>query len=56
MVNDGSIHYDHEKDGHINELAGCEAKFRSKNFNTFISIKYLNYKLTVSLSFKLFFC
>ena len=27
MVNNGSLHYDHDKDGTHTELAGCEANF-----------------------------
>ena len=29
MVNDGSLHYDHDTDGTHTELAGCEATFRN---------------------------
>jgi len=47
MVNNGSLHYDHEKDGANTELAGCEASFRNKDFDTFVAVRYQNYKLTV---------
>jgi mannose-binding lectin 2 len=49
-VNNGSLHYDHDKDGTNTELAGCEAPFRNKGFDTFVAVRYQNYKLTVSNS------
>jgi lectin, mannose-binding 2 len=48
MVNNGSLHYDHDRDGTHTELAGCESQFRNKDFDTFVAIRYQNYKLTVS--------
>lgn len=48
MVNNGSLHYNHDKDGSDTELAGCEAPFRNKDFDTFVAVRYHNYKLTVS--------
>lgn len=48
MINNGSLHYDHDKDGANTELAGCEAPFRNKDFDTFVAVRYQNYKLTVS--------
>jgi mannose-binding lectin 2 len=48
MVNNGSLHYDHDKDGTNTELAGCEAPFRNKDYDTFVAVRYHNYKLTVS--------
>lgn len=47
MVNNGTIHYDHDNDGGHNEIGGCEASFRNKDFDTFLAIRYENYKLTV---------
>lgn len=50
MVNNGSLHYDHDKDGTHTELAGCEAPFRNRDHDTFVAVRYQNYKLTVSIS------
>lgn len=48
MINNGSLHYDHDRDGTHTELAGCESQFRNKDFDTYVAIRYQNYKLTVS--------
>lgn len=40
MVNNGTLHYDHDRDGTHTQLAGCEAKFRNLDYDTHISIKY----------------
>lgn len=48
MVNNGSLTYDHDKDGTLTQLAGCEAKFRNVNHDTYLSIRYENDVLTVS--------
>lgn len=53
MVNNGSLHYDHDKDGTHTELAGCEAQFRNRDHDTFVAVRYQNYKLTVSSHFSL---
>ena len=53
MINNGSLHYDHDKDGTHTEIAGCEAPFRNKDFNTFVAVRYQNYKLTVSFKFSI---
>ena len=47
MVNNGSLHYDHDKDGTHTEIAGCEAPFRNKDYDTYVAVRYFNYKLTV---------
>lgn len=47
MINNGTLSYDHDRDGTLTQIAGCEAKFRNANHDTHISIKYLNEKLTV---------
>lgn len=47
MINNGTLSYDHDRDGTLTQLAGCEAKFRNVDYDTHISIKYLNEKLTV---------
>ncbi|KAK0159057.1 hypothetical protein PV328_009986 [Microctonus aethiopoides] len=48
MVNNGSLHYDHDRDGTHTQLAGCEAKFRNVDHDTHIAIRYENDVLTVS--------
>lgn len=47
MVNNGSLSYDHDRDGTHTQLAGCEAKFRNLDYETHISIKYYKEVLTV---------
>ncbi|XP_014470730.1 PREDICTED: vesicular integral-membrane protein VIP36 [Dinoponera quadriceps] len=47
MINNGSLHYDHDRDGTHTQLAGCEAKFRNLEHDTHISIKYERDTLTV---------
>ncbi|XP_011174335.1 vesicular integral-membrane protein VIP36 [Solenopsis invicta] len=48
MVNNGSLHYDHDRDGTHTQLAGCEAKFRNMEHDTHIAIRYERDTLTVS--------
>lgn len=48
MVNNGSMLYDHDRDGTHTEVAGCEAKFRGVEHDCFLSIRYENDELTVS--------
>ncbi|KAJ8316938.1 hypothetical protein KUTeg_004842, partial [Tegillarca granosa] len=49
MVNNGSLHYDHDRDGTHTEIAGCEAKFRNKDHDTYVAIRYQDNTLKVSL-------
>lgn len=51
MVNNGSLHYDHDRDGTHTQIAGCEAKFRNLEHDTHIAIKYERDTLTVSTDF-----
>ncbi|XP_071441798.1 vesicular integral-membrane protein VIP36 isoform X2 [Hetaerina americana] len=48
MVNNGSLHYDHDRDGTHTQLAGCEAKLRNLAHDTHISVRYEQDTLTVS--------
>jgi len=48
MVNNGSVSYDHDRDGKGTMLGGCEVKFRNKQHETWIAIRYENDKLTLS--------
>lgn len=46
MINNGTLTYDHDRDGTHTQLAGCEAKFRNVEFDTVISVRYENDVLT----------
>ncbi|XP_043276346.1 vesicular integral-membrane protein VIP36 [Venturia canescens] len=48
MVNNGTLHYDHDRDGTHTQLAGCDAKFRNLDHDTHIAIRYEADTLTVS--------
>ncbi|XP_063980277.1 vesicular integral-membrane protein VIP36 [Diachasmimorpha longicaudata] len=48
MVNNGSLHYDHDRDGTHTQLAGCEAKFRNLDHDTHIAMRYEGDTLSVS--------
>lgn len=48
MVNNGSLSYDHSKDGRWTELAGCTADFRNRDHDTFLAVRYSRGRLTVS--------
>lgn len=47
MINNGTMHYDHDRDGTHTEVAGCEAKVRGAEHDTLIAIKYENDVLAV---------
>lgn len=47
MVNNGSLSYDHSKDGRWSELAGCTADFRNRDHDTFLAVRYSRGRLTV---------
>lgn len=47
MINNGTLHYDHDKDGTHTELAGCEAKLRNVFYDTNVAIRYEQDILTV---------
>lgn len=49
MVNNGSLSYDHERDGRPTELGGCSAIVRNLHYDTFLVIRYVKRHLTVSL-------
>lgn len=48
MISNGTLHYDHDRDGTHTQLSGCEAKFRNFNHDTHISIVYKDDTLIVS--------
>lgn len=47
MVNNGSMSYDHSKDGRWSELSGCTADFRNRDHDTFLAVRYSRGRLTV---------
>lgn len=47
MINNGTLTYDHDRDGTLTQLAGCEAKFRNVDHSTYLSIRYVDETLTV---------
>lgn len=51
MVSDGSLHYDHDKDGTHTQLGGehtgCEAKFRNKDHETQVLIRYVGDTISI---------
>lgn len=47
MVNNGTLHYDHEQDGVHSELAGCECKFRGLEQEARVLVQYYNEELTI---------
>ncbi|XP_034047522.1 lectin, mannose-binding 2-like a [Thalassophryne amazonica] len=49
MVGNGSISYDHERDGRPTELGGCNAMVRNLKHDTFLFIRYLRRRLTVMI-------
>lgn len=46
MVNNGSLSYDHDRDGTHTQLAGCEARFRNVEHETYVAIRYENDQLS----------
>ncbi|XP_053320630.1 VIP36-like protein isoform X1 [Spea bombifrons] len=47
MVSNGSLTYDHSRDGRPTELGGCTAILRNLNHDTFLVIRYVKRRLTV---------
>lgn len=47
MINNGTLHYDHETDGIHSELAGCDCKFRGLEHETRILVQYYNEELKI---------
>jgi len=48
MINNGSLSYDHDRDGTHTMVGGCEVKFRNFAHETYLSVRYENDELTVS--------
>ena len=51
MINNGSMHYDHDRDGTHTMIGGCEVKFRNFAHDTYLNIRYENDVLTGSIYF-----
>ena len=49
MINNGTLKYDHDRDGTHTELAGCESKFRGREHDTHLLVKYQDNTLTVQM-------
>ncbi|KAG8574658.1 hypothetical protein GDO81_009264 [Engystomops pustulosus] len=49
MVSNGSLTYDHSRDGRPTELGGCTAMVRNLNHDTFLVIRYVKRRLTVMI-------
>ena len=49
MTNDGTLAYDHQKDGSTQQLAGCLRDFRNKPFPVKARITYYQNTLTVNI-------
>ncbi|XP_028315494.1 vesicular integral-membrane protein VIP36-like [Gouania willdenowi] len=47
MVNNGSLNYDHGKDGRSSELGGCSAEIRNREHDTYLAVRYSRERLTV---------
>ena len=51
MVNNGSLSYDHDRDGTHTMLGGCQVKFRNKVHETVVAVRYEGDRLTLSHDF-----
>ncbi|XP_060916671.1 lectin, mannose-binding 2-like a isoform X1 [Labrus mixtus] len=49
MVGNGTISYDHERDGRPTELGGCNGMVRNLKHDTFLFIRYIRRRLTVMI-------
>jgi len=48
IINNGSVGYDHDRDGTHQIVGGCELKFRNKDYETLVAIRYEGNRLSVS--------
>ncbi|XP_073509788.1 VIP36-like protein isoform X3 [Phyllobates terribilis] len=49
MVSNGSLSYDHSRDGRPTELGGCTAMVRNLNHDTFLVMRYVKRRLTIMI-------
>lgn len=47
MLGNGTLSYDHDRDGRATELGGCTALVRNAIYDTFLLIRYSRNRLTV---------
>lgn len=47
MINDGTLHYDHDRDGTHTQAAGCHFPFRHKTDHAFVKLRYVDNTLTL---------
>lgn len=52
-MNNGSLHYDHDRDGTHTQLGskGCNVKFRNKDYETSILVRYVDDSISVMLDY-----
>jgi mannose-binding lectin 2 len=50
MVNNGSVHYDHDRDGTHGQINGCHSKFRARDHDTFVIVSYIDKVLSIYTS------
>ena len=55
MINNGSMSYDHDRDGSHHMIGGCEVKFRNFAHDTYLNIRYENDILTGTYISKKYF-
>ncbi|XP_065654291.1 vesicular integral-membrane protein VIP36 isoform X2 [Hydra vulgaris] len=51
QVSNGSIHYDHDRDGTHTQLAGCSVNFRGVAGETHVAIRYLGSKKRLTVQY-----
>uniref|UniRef100_H2Y8X6 L-type lectin-like domain-containing protein n=1 Tax=Ciona savignyi TaxID=51511 RepID=H2Y8X6_CIOSA len=49
MIGNGTTKYDHMTDGKINSVGSCLASFRNKDYDTFVTVRYVKETLSVRL-------
>ncbi|XP_038064707.1 vesicular integral-membrane protein VIP36-like [Patiria miniata] len=47
QINNGTMHYDHDRDGTHTEIAGCHSPFRNRDHETHVAIRYLGGRLAI---------
>lgn len=47
MLGNGTLSYDHDRDGRPTELGGCAAMVRNAIYDTFLLVRYSKNQLTV---------
>ncbi|XP_055055161.2 lectin, mannose-binding 2-like b [Misgurnus anguillicaudatus] len=47
MVGNGSVAYDHDRDGRSTDLGGCTGHIRNVDYDTFLLVRYMKNRLTV---------